>query len=162
MNSTVFMGVAGCGKSTLAEAIAKSLDCLMIEGDQFHPAANVAKMHNGIPLTDDDRAQWLDILGLQLASHSDGIALTCSALKKAYRDKLRGYSPGLKLVFLEIGLDDALKRVEGRTHHFFPPSLVESQFATLESPSGEPGVLTVNATAPLPELVSQVLAYLSA
>ena len=161
MRSIVFMGVAGCGKSTLATAVASSLDCLMIEGDDFHPKSNIEKMHNGIPLTDEDRASWLDALGQELAKHPDGVCMTCSALKRAYREKLRAYSPNLAFVYLEISREDALERVAAREqHHIFPASLVDSQFATLEPPTRELAVITVQAVEPLPDLVKQVIGQL--
>ena len=83
------MGVAGCGKSAVGRLIATQLMLPLIEGDDFHPASNVSKMQRGVPLTDDDRADWLQTLGLELARHGDGAVLTCSALKASYRDRLR-------------------------------------------------------------------------
>lgn len=134
----------------------------MIEGDDFHPKSNIEKMHSGIPLTDVDRASWLDALGKELAKHPEGVCMTCSALKLAYRDKLRSYSPHLAFVYLEISRKDALDRVAARAqHHIFPASLVDSQFATLEIPTGEPGVITVPAMGELRDLVKQVIAELS-
>lgn len=157
------MGVSGCGKTSLAAAVAKSLNCTMLEGDVFHSAANQAKMANGIPLTDADRAGWLAELGQQLAANTEGVVLSCSALKKSYRDTLRSYTAGLRFIYLDISPATALARVASRTtagSHFFPATLVDNQFATLEVPTGEVGVLTVDATAPLPELVAQVRAWL--
>ncbi len=156
-NSVVFMGVAGCGKSSLAQAVAAQASLPLVEGDDFHPHSNQAKMRQGIALTDDDRAGWLDALGLQLQAHPQGVLLTCSALKKAYRDRLRMASPGVRFVFLEIGRAQAHARVAARAaEHLFPPSLVDSQFATLESPEGEAGVLKVQATEPIALLSAQV------
>ncbi len=162
MNALVFMGVSGCGKSTLALAVAQALGCTMLEGDAFHSAASQAKMSLGTPLTDEDRAGWLATLGEELAAHPQGVVLSCSALKQAYRDTLRGYVPDVRFVFLEISPATALARVAARaSEHFFPAALVDNQFATLESPTGEAGVLTVDATAPQAELVAQVLAWLA-
>ena len=162
MNALVFMGVSGCGKSTLALAVAQALGCTMLEGDAFHSAASQAKMGQGTPLTDLDRAGWLATLGAELAAHPQGVVLSCSALKQAYRDTLRGYVPDVRFVFLEISHATALARVAARaSEHFFPAALVDNQFATLESPTGEAGVLTVDATAPQAELVAQVLAWLA-
>lgn len=169
MNVLVFMGVSGCGKSTLAGAVAQALGCTMLEGDAFHPEANQAKMAQGTPLTDLDRVGWLATLGEQLrkeqSSNSNGVVLSCSALKKTYRDTLRSYLggrlPELRFVYLEISQATSLARVAARaSEHFFPPTLVDNQFATLESPTGEAGVLTVDATQDLPTLVAQVLAWL--
>ena len=157
------MGVSGCGKTSLATAVAKALNCAMLEGDAFHSEANQSKMASGIPLTDADRAGWLAELGTLLATQQGGVVLSCSALKKNYRDLLRSYQPNLRFVYLEINAETALARVASRTHtgsHFFPAALVDNQFATLEDPTGEAGVLTVDATAPLDALVAQVRAWL--
>ncbi|QHJ01723.1 AAA family ATPase [Xylophilus rhododendri] len=153
------MGVSGCGKSSLGQALGQALGLPLIEGDDFHPAANIEKMHQGIPLTDADRAGWLVALGQALASHAGGAVLTCSALKQAYRDTLRAAVPGLRFVFMQISPQEALRRVEARKDtHFFSSSLVDSQFATLQDPSGEAGVIAVPATEPIAELVRLVRA----
>jgi gluconokinase len=158
------MGVSGCGKTSLATALAAALDCPMLEGDVFHPAANQAKMANGTPLTDQDRAGWLVTLGEELARCSDkSIVLSCSALKKSYRDTLRSYKPNLRFIYLDISPATALARVSSRAvadGHFFPATLVDNQFATLEVPTGEAGVLTVDATASMSALVKQVQDWL--
>ena len=156
----VVMGVSGCGKSSLGAGLAQALGLPLIEGDDFHPPANVQKMTAGIPLTDADRAGWLDTLGAQLAQHRQGAVLTCSALKRAYRERLRAAVPDLRFVFMELTREEAERRVAARAaQHMFPASLVASQFATLESPVGEVGVLAVDATAPLAEVVAQAIAW---
>lgn len=164
MGSLVIMGVAGCGKSSVAAAVAASLGWSLIEGDHHHPAANQAKMRAGVPLTDEDRAGWLDTLGDLLAEHHgagderDGVVLTCSALKRRYREQLRGRAPEVRFVWLRISEPAALARVTQRAgEHLFPPSLVKSQFAALESPEGEAGVLSVDATEPVAEIAAQVV-----
>lgn len=158
----VVMGVAGCGKSSLGAALARAEALPLVEGDDFHSAANRAKMSQGIALTDADREGWLDILGQQLQAHPLGLVLTCSALKRSYRDRLRKAQPGLRFVFMDIGRDDAQTRVTARSAtHFFSTSLVDSQFATLESPIGEPGVLRVDALLPLAQLQAQASAWLN-
>ncbi len=147
----VIMGVAGCGKSEIGQRMAERLDVPLIEGDAFHPPESVAKMREGVPLTDADRAGWLDLLGKKLAS-SDGAVLTCSALRRVYRDKLRQalalQAAPLPLLFLFLHVDEptAQARVAARASHFYPASLVASQFATLEDPRAEPQVLAVDAT----------------
>ncbi len=160
----VVMGVSGCGKSSLAIAVAQSLGGSMLEGDTFHPTESQEKMALGTPLTDQDRAGWLVALGEELASCSDkSIVLSCSALKKSYRDILRNYKSNLCFVYLDISPATALARVSSRAvadGHFFPATLVDNQFATLEVPTGEAGVLTVDATASMPELVAQVRDWL--
>ncbi len=158
----VVMGVAGCGKSSLGAALAQAEGLPLVEGDDFHSAANRAKMSQGIALTDADRDGWLDILGQQLQAHPGGMVLTCSALKRRYRDRLRLARPDLRFVFLEISRDEAQARVVARSAtHFFSTSLVDSQFATLESPVGEPGVLRVDARLPLAQLQAQASAWLN-
>lgn len=156
----VIMGVAGCGKSSVGAAVAAAEGLPLVEGDDFHSVGNRDKMANGVPLTDADRAEWLVALGEQLRAHPDGVVLTCSALKRAYREQLRRAAPGLRFVFLEIGHAQAQQRVAGRGSHFFSASLVDSQFATLESPVGEPGVLRVDALEPLDSLQRRVSAWL--
>ncbi len=157
----VVMGVSGCGKSSVAEACAQALGWRLLEGDAYHPAANIEKMSAGIALTDEDRAGWLDQLAQLLRPQPDGqgVVLTCSALRRRYRDRLRVANPHMGFAFLDLSYDDALRRVQKRPGHFFSPALVANQFATLESPSGEPDVLTLDATLPIAELREQVVAW---
>lgn len=159
--SVVIMGVAGSGKSSLGTAIAAAEGAALVEGDEFHSEASREKMRRGIALTDADRDGWLCTLGDKLRDRPAGLVLTCSALKRAYRDRLREAAPGLRFVFLEIGREEARARVASRAPaHFFSPTLIDSQFATLESPVGEPGVLRVDALDPLPKLQAEVSAWL--
>ena len=161
--SVVFMGVSGCGKSSLAAAVSADLGLPLVEGDDYHPEDSRAKMQRGIALTDADRRRWLDTLAGILHSQPGGIVLTCSALKRAYRERLRSASPDLRFVFMELDRAEAQRRVEARAgDHFFPPGLVASQFATLESPVGERGVLPVQATAAIAELKAEVTQWLLA
>ena len=160
MSALVFMGVAGCGKSSLAAPVARELYLPLIEGDEFHSQENQDKMHRGVALTDADRKDWLETLGRKLAAHPAGVVLTCSALKRAYRDVLRRHRPDVRFVFLDIDREAALARVAARgAAHFFSPTLVDSQFTALERPDSEPGVLRVDATALLSQLVPQVLSW---
>jgi gluconokinase len=152
----VVMGVAGCGKSEVGQRVAAALRLPLIEGDTFHPPANIDKMRNGIALTDEDRAGWLDALARELASHPQGAVLTCSALKKSYRDRLRAATPRLKFAHLALPIEEAQRRVAARPGHFMPPSLVVSQFAALEDPVGEPGVVVADATRPVDEVAAQI------
>ena len=162
-DSLVIMGVAGCGKSSLGAAVAQAEGLALIEGDDHHSLSSREKMSRGIPLTDEDRAGWLERLGNALSGHPQGLVLTCSALKRTYRERLRAASPGLRFVFLEITRDQALARVAARApQHFFSSSLVDSQFETLEAPLGEPGVLRADALAPLSQLQAEVSAWLRA
>jgi gluconokinase len=156
------MGVAGCGKSSLGAALAQSLNLSLLEGDDRHSAASREKMRQGIALTDADRAGWLDELAAELRTRPEGLVLTCSALRRTYRERLRRAAPGLRFIYLEISRDEALARVAARSSHFFSASLVDSQFATLEPPLGEPGVLRLDASATLPLLQSEATAWLLA
>lgn len=157
----VVMGVSGCGKSSVGAACADALGWTLHEGDTYHAPESVAKMRAGTPLTDADRAGWLDRLADLLASPPEGAGrvLTCSALRRRYRDRLRQATPQLGFVFLALDYDAALARVQSRAGHFFSPALVSNQFATLESPMGEPGVLMLDATRPMAELVAAVVAW---
>lgn len=159
-SSIVIMGVSGCGKSSLGAAVARAEGLPLIEGDDHHSEQSRTKMSQGIALTDEDRDGWLTSLGEQLQVSPNGVVLTCSALKHKYREHLRAASPGLRFVFLDLTREEAQARVSSRSAHFFSASLVDSQFAALESPVGEPGVLRVDATAPLGELQSQVSDWL--
>ena len=163
--SAVFMGVAGCGKSSAASAVASRLGWRLIEGDDFHSEASRTKMRQGIALGDMDRAAWLIQLGDKLAEHQrrgEPIALTCSALKHSYRQLLRSRCTGLRFVFLEIDKPHALQRVAARGgEHLFPASLVDSQFTTLEPPHGEPGVLFVDALRGRDELAQEIADWLT-
>ena len=156
----VFMGVSGCGKSSLGAAVARKEGLQLVEGDDFHSAANRIKMNQGIALNDDDREDWLTALSEQLRSSPNAIVLTCSSLKLKYRDRLRQAQPDLRFVFLSLTPEEARARVQARASHFFSESLVDSQFESLEPPEGEPNVLQVDATAPLHLLQSQVSMWL--
>jgi gluconokinase len=156
------MGVAGSGKSTLGAAVAERMGWPMIEGDDFHSNENRTKMRAGVALSDADREGWLRSLARELQRHPDGSVLTCPALKRTYRDILRDASPRLAFVFLDISEDEALWRVSARGQHFFPPELMQSQFAALESPIDEPGVLRLDAGLPLQNLVDQTVEWLTA
>jgi gluconokinase len=155
----VVMGVAGCGKSAVAGRAAAALGLPLIEGDDFHSPASVAKMSAGQPLTDADRAGWLARLGEELAARPAGAVLACSALKRRYRDGLRAAAPGLRFAFLQLDRDTALARVQGRSAHFFPAALIDNQFATLEPPLSEPGVLVLDATAPRADIDARLHAW---
>lgn len=163
MHSIVIMGVAGCGKSSLATLVARSSGLKLVEGDDHHSPASRDKMRQGIALTDADREGWLATLSELLRAQPEGVVLTCSALKRTYRERLRQAAPGLRFVFLDISRAEAQARVSARApSHFFSSSLVDSQFATLENPSGETGVLRLDALAPPEQLQHQVSAWLRA
>ncbi len=141
----VVMGVSGCGKSTLAATLAARWNLAMIEGDELHSQANVAKMRAGIALQDEDRWEWLARVGAELArppgAHR-GRVVACSALKRAYRDVIRAACPGVVLLFLDGARAPLLERMQQRQDHYMPPALLDSQLATLERPGpDEPDVV---------------------
>lgn len=155
------MGVAGCGKSSLGVALAQECGLPFIEGDDHHSESSRKKMQSGIALTDADRDGWLTTLGQLLRNHPDGAVVACSALKRSYRDRLRETSKGLRFVFLDISPTVAHQRVAARAQqHFFSTSLVDSQFATLERPDAEAGVLVLDAQRPTNQLSNDVIHWL--
>lgn len=134
------MGVAGAGKSTVGTLLANALGVSYLEGDDLHPAENVRRMAQGIPLTDADRRGWLVAIAeriTQARGNGTSLVLACSALKRAYRDLLRDADPDLQLVFLTGDPPLLARRLSQRGGHFFPPSLLETQLATLEIPAPE-------------------------
>lgn len=155
------MGVAGCGKSTVAARLAQDLGAALIEGDDHHPVANREKMRNGIALQDDDRRPWLDQIGKLLAAETGSALLTCSALKRCYRERLRATVPDLRVVYLEITPAEAHRRVADRPGHYFPADLVASQFDSLEVPTDEQDVLRVPATDPVDTQARRILDWLT-
>jgi len=160
LTRVVVMGVAGCGKSEIGRRLAQSCGVPLVEGDDFHPEANIEKMRRGLPLDDTDRAGWLAALARELAARAHGVVLTCSALKRAYRDALRAKAPGLRFVHLELTQEEAMRRVASRSSHFYPPSLVASQFEALEDPTSEPGVFGIDGTLAPEVIVERAQAWL--
>ena len=154
----VVMGVSGCGKSTLGQALAQALGVPYIEGDALHPPRNVALMAAGTPLTDADRAGWLDVIGERLAQAGDqGAVVACSALRRIYRDRLRAASPGLRLVHLHGDPALLAERIGQRTGHYMPPALLPSQLQTLEPPDPDEAAITLNIAQPPEALVRRAL-----
>jgi gluconokinase len=128
----VVMGVSGSGKSTVGAALAQRLRVPFADGDDLHPPANIAKMTAGQPLDDDDRYPWLEAIGQWLADHHDGGVMSCSALKRKYRDQMRRHCPDVEFLHLSGTPEVIGKRQASRPGHFMPASLLQSQFATLE------------------------------
>lgn len=158
----MIMGVAGCGKSSVGSALASLIGARLIEGDDYHSPASREKMVNGIALTDADRQGWLETLGNLLRCAPHRTVLTCSALKRAYRDTLRVANPDLRYIHLAISPAESWRRVTARAgEHFFPGNLVNSQFAALETPDNEVDVLTVDATLPVSELAKRAAIWLA-
>lgn len=156
----IVMGVSGSGKSTLASKLAEATGWPFAEGDDYHSAANKAKMAAGIPLTDADRGPWLDALHEVLMGwHTRGKSgiLTCSALKVAYREHLTAGLPEARLVWLDPPRAVLAERMAHRPGHYMPPSLLESQLATLEPPTG---ALRLDGSQPVAQAVQTVLAWL--
>lgn len=157
----VIMGVSGAGKSTVAALVAGRLGWDLAEGDDLHPPANVAKMRAGQPLTDDDRRPWLESIAGWIRAHTiagtPGV-VTCSALKKRYRDVLRG--DGVLFVFLQGSHAGISDRLAARHGHFMPASLLASQFETLEAPTADEHFITVSASATPAEQAQEVISRL--
>lgn len=163
--AVVVMGVCGCGKSTVGERLARELGALFIEGDAFHPPANVARMAAGIALTDADRQGWLEALAAQLADArraGRSVVLACSALKRRYRDVLRQGAPDLRVVHLAGDRAMLAVRLSARQGHYMPASLLDSQLATLEAPGPGELAITLDAGAPTDALVQSALTQLQA
>ena len=136
MARIVVMGVSGAGKSTVGEALAHRLDVPFVDADDLHPAANVEKMRTGTPLTDDDRWPWLDLVGAALAAaEPPGIVVACSALRRAYRDRLRAVAPDVAFVALEGDPEVLAERLGARAGHFMPATLLASQLAVYDAMS---------------------------
>jgi len=159
----VVMGVAGCGKSTLGRALAAALECAFIEGDEFHAPESRRKMASGVPLDDTDRWPWLDALAAEIecrAQRPESVVLACSALKYAYRERLRRGCPELRLVFLHASEACISQRLAARRGHYMPHSLLQSQLATLELPRPSEDAVLVDVEAPIQRSVETVVAAL--
>ncbi len=154
----VVMGVSGAGKSRIGRALAEALQVPFIEGDELHPPRNVALMAAGTPLTDDDRSGWLDAIAERLAQAAGqgGAVVSCSALKRAYRDRLRAAAPALRLVHLHGEPALLRTRMQARADHYMPPSLLQSQLDTLEPPQADEHPIRGDAAEPAEALVVRI------
>jgi gluconokinase len=142
----IVAGVSGSGKTTVGALLAGRLHWRFADADAFHPAANIAKMHAGIPLTDEDRWPWLHAIAAWMderIAHGESAVVTCSALKRAYRDVLLGGRPQARMIFLSVSRDETARRLTARHGHFFPAALLSSQFDTLEPPAPDEARVTV-------------------
>jgi gluconokinase len=153
----VVMGVSGSGKTTLGKLLAERLGCEFLDGDDFHPPENVAKMTAGTPLADEDRWPWLERLNALLRERHDAV-LACSALKEAYRERLAAGLKRCEVVFLKGDFDLIRARLEERRHRYMPATLLQSQFATLEPPAG---AIEVDVAEPPGRCVETILAALA-
>jgi carbohydrate kinase (thermoresistant glucokinase family) len=157
------MGVAGSGKSTIGEALSQRLGWRYEDGDSFHPAANVAKMSAGQPLTDGDRWPWLEAIAAEIErcrQAGQHIIIACSALKRAYRDILVHGRDDVRMVYLNGSHDLIADRLGHRKGHFMPPGLLDSQFATLEPPSPDERPISVSIDAPVDAIVDGIVQQL--
>lgn len=152
----VVMGPSGSGKSTLARALAHDLRFHFIEGDDFHPAENKAKMARGDPLTDADRAPFLDGVGEALANAQSGAVASCSALRRAYRDRLRQLAGRLFFVLPEVPCEELRRRLEERPDSFMPASLLPSQLATLEPLAEDEEGMRIDGTRPVADEIRRI------
>jgi gluconokinase len=164
--AVVVMGVSGSGKSTVGAGIAVALGLHFIDGDALHSPASVARMRAGIALDDDDRWPWLDRIGACLADAArwpQGVAIACSALKRAYRDRIRAAAPGVRFVFLDGAAALIEGRMAGRTGHYMPSTLLASQLQTLEPPGpDESDVVRLAIELPASDIVDRAVAALTA
>jgi carbohydrate kinase (thermoresistant glucokinase family) len=154
----VIMGVCGCGKSQIGAGLAAALDLPFLEGDTFHSEANVAKMSAGAALTDDDRRGWLLVLRDKLAERRGGVVLSCSSLKRAYRDLLRSAGGDVRFVHLAGERSLLAERVSNRPGHYMPPSLLDSQLSTLEPLQADEAGITLDIRDTPASLIQQILA----
>lgn len=158
----VVMGVSGSGKSTIAKGLAERLDVPFVEGDDLHPDANVAKMASGQPLTDADRWPWLRAVGQAMEAErvrGQGVVVSCSALKRAYRDSIRAeVRGGVRFILLNGAHEVIAARMAGRKGHFMPPALLDSQFATLELPGADEDAVTLDVAQSVAALIDQACA----
>lgn len=160
----VVMGVTSVGKTTIGKMLARRLGALFAEGDSYHPVRNVEKMRGGTPLDDDDRRPWLEAIRRDAAgwlASGKRAVVTCSALKRRYRDVLRGAGEGVRFVHLTGDRELIARRMAGRQGHYMPPSLLPSQLATLEAPGADEDVLSVDVAAAPDAVVEAILATLS-
>ena len=166
-SAIVIMGISGCGKSTLGQCLSDATGYLFIEGDNLHTAENIAKMSAGRPLTDEDRWPWLERVANILqdgrgSADGAGRIVSCSALKRSYRDMLRSrVGDELLFIYPKVSIDLAQSRLRNRPNHYMPPSLLESQMATLEAPTSGENVLTLDGAANLAQSVNLILGYLT-
>lgn len=151
----VVMGVSGCGKSSVGQAIAQRTGWTFIEGDDLHPPANRAKMASGTPLDDDDRWPWLDAIAdaaRAIEAQGNSAVIACSALKRIYRDRLSQAGDIVNFIHLNGDRDTILERMRTRPDHFMPPALLDSQLATLEPPTDNENAIRIDITSPVDQI----------
>ena len=153
----VLMGVAGCGKSSVGTALATRLGAVYRDGDDLHPAENIAKMSKGVPLEDADRWPWLTRVGEALQAGTESTIIGCSALKRAYRQHIER-TAGAPVTFIHLAgtIEVIEKRMQERQGHFMPPALLASQFAALEPPGPDENAISVDIDQPLDSVVDAI------
>ena len=159
-NAYLVMGVTGSGKSTVGAMLAQAIGADFVEGDEYHTPENVRRMASGVPLTDEDRADWLRALAARIAearTTGNGIVVACSALKRSYRDILRTADADLRFVFLKGSESLIAGRIAARRDHFMPPPLLDSQLATLEEPTQDENTLVCDISETPQSIVDAVL-----
>lgn len=157
----IIMGVAGCGKSTIGEAVAKHFDGTFLEGDAFHPQSNIDKMSKGEALTDEDRWPWLEIVATEMAVEKGLVFTGCSALKKSYRKFItQKAEESVLFIYLDGSKDLIAKRMSERTGHFMPTSLLNSQFETLEIPTEDEHKIAVSIRGTHNEVIELIISKL--
>ena len=158
------MGASGSGKTTVGSALAAALGLRFVDADDLHPAANVEKMAAGIPLTDDDRWPWLDAIAAWIdAARAKGrpCIVACSALKRSYRERLAHGHGDVRFVYLRGSFETVAARMVGRTGHYMPASLLQSQYQTLEEPGADENAVVLSIESPVDALVDEIVATLS-
>ncbi len=158
----VIMGVSGSGKSTIGALVADAMNFPFLDADSLHPLENVRKMAAGTPLDDDDRWPWLDLVGHELATtKAKGIVMACSALKRRYRDAIRAKAPDTIFLHLDGSIEVLGARIEGRSGHFMPASLLASQLAALEPLEGDESAVVIDVAGTMTEILGKAVAGIS-
>lgn len=160
MTAVVVMGVSAAGKSSVARDLSARLEAPWLDADELHPTANVVKMAAGAPLDDEDRWPWLDRVGARLADEPR-VVVACSALRRAYRDRLRAAQPDVVFVHLDASRDVLARRAASREDHFMPPSLLDSQLSTLEPLASDERGVVVDVEPSLDEVVDKAAEWIS-
>lgn len=156
----ILMGVSGCGKTVVGQALARRLGCPFIEGDDFHPSSNVAKMRSGLPLDDEDRKDWMAALRAEIERQADQAILSCSALKRKHRDYLRDLDRSVHFLYLWGERALLQERIDSRRGHFFAPKLLDSQLEALEPPDDSEKAHALSIDDTVENIVAQALRLL--
>jgi gluconokinase len=156
----IVMGPSGCGKTTLSRALAAQTQSLFVEGDDHHPARNIARLTAGVPLTDEDRMPFLDSIGRTIVESARPTVVSCSALRRAHRDRLRSYTDDILFVWIDVPAEELARRLRQRQDHFMPPSLLADQLATFEPPAPPENYLRIDGSLPVSHQLEVILRHL--